>query len=142
MAELTDASSVYIDTNIFVYWVEAVEPFFQNVRELFEGIGEAGCRVVTSEITVAECIYKPARDGDDALIALYERLFEQSGDIDLAALDGAIVKKAAKNGGILGLKLIDAVHYLTALENGCDLFVTSDERFKSGPAMRVLRIGG
>eukprot|EP01035_Chromulina_nebulosa_P019050 gene19050-biopygen14352 len=141
MNEFTDASSVYIDTNIFIYWVEAVEPFFGDTKALFKRIGEVSCRVVTSEITLAECLYKPARDGDDALVALYERLFEQSGDIDLAALNGDVTKKAAKNGGILGLKLIDAVHYVTALENGCDYFVTSDDRFRSGPAMQVLRIG-
>jgi predicted nucleic acid-binding protein len=141
MADFTDVSSVYIDTNIFIYWVEAIEPFFQSTKDLFERISAAGCRVVTSEITLAECIYKPAREGDNALVALYENLFEHSGDIDLAALDGAIIRKAAKNGGSLGLRLIDTVHYLTALDHGCELFVTSDEQFRSGPAMRVVGLG-
>jgi predicted nucleic acid-binding protein len=142
MDRIAGSSVVYVDTNIFVYFVEAVPDFFQKTKELFEHAAAVGARLVTSEITLAECIYRPCQENDAPLVSVYETLFEQSGEIELVPLDGAIAKRAATAGGGLGLKLIDAVHYLSALEAGCDFFVTSDSAFRSGPKMAVLRIAG
>jgi len=142
MDKISGSSVVYIDTNIFVYFVEAAPDFFQKVKELFEHIAAVGARLVTSEITIAECIYRPSQENDAALVSVYEMLFEQSGEIGLVPLDGALAKRTAATGGGLGLKLIDAVHYISALESGCDFFVTSDAAFRSGPQMAVLRITG
>lgn len=142
MDKIAGSSVVYIDTNIFVYFVEATPIFFQKVKELFEHVATVGARLVTSEITLAECIYRPSQERDAPLVSVYEMLFEQSGEINLVPLDGAMTKRAAIAGGSLGLKLIDAVHYMSALEAGCDFFVTSDSAFKSGPKMEVLRVVG
>lgn len=142
MDKISGSSVVYIDTNIFVYFVEATPGFFQKAKELFEHVAATGARLVTSEITLAECIYRPSQNHDAPLVSVYEMLFEQSGEIDLVPLDGAIAKRAAAAGGSIGLKLIDAVHYMSALEAGCDFFVTSDSAFKSGPKMAVLRLVG
>ena len=142
MDKIAGSSVVYIDTNIFVYFVEAAPNFFQKVKELFEHVAAVGARLVTSEITLAECIYRPSQDHDAPLVSVYEMLFEQSGEIDLVALDGALAKRAAVAGGGVGLKLIDAIHYMSALESGCDFFVTSDSAFRSGPKMAVLRVAG
>ncbi len=140
MDEVTGSSVVYIDTNIFVYFVEASPIFFEEVKKIFEHIDAVGSRIVTSEITLAECIYKPSQDRDLPLVGIYEMLFEKSGDIGSIALNGAVAKRASLLGGGLGLKLIDAIHYLSALEAGCDFFVTSDSAFKSGPEMSVMRV--
>jgi predicted nucleic acid-binding protein len=142
MDKISGSSVVYIDTNIFVYFVEATPSFFQKVKELFEHVASVGARLITSEITLAECIYRPSQDHDAALVSIYEMLFEQSGEIDLVPLDGALAKRAAVAGGGVGLKLIDAIHYMSALEAGCDFFVTSDSAFRSGPKMAVLRVAG
>jgi predicted nucleic acid-binding protein len=139
MDELRAGSRVYIDTNIWIYYIEAHPAFVKKVRDLFVRVEAAGAILVTNEITVAECLYKPASDGHSAAIDAYDRLFT-SGEIELTALNGALVRQAAECGGNLGLKLIDAVHYVSALSNGCSYFVTSDTRFKSGPAMQVVRI--
>ena len=40
------------------------------------------------------------------------------------------------------LKLVNAIHFVSALEAKCDVFVTADTKFKSSAAMRVVRIGG
>jgi predicted nucleic acid-binding protein len=48
--------------------------------------------------------------------------------------------RAAKTGAENGLKLIDALHYYTALETECEYFVTNDARFKSSPSLKVLNI--
>jgi predicted nucleic acid-binding protein len=138
MNDIEAASRVYVDTSIFVYFIEATPNFHPKAKALFERIDTMGASIWTSELTVAECMYKPAQDKNAALLAIYETLFEKTGGIELLALDGAVAKRAALRGGELGLRLIDAIHYLTALEQGCDIFVTSDKNFKSGPRMRVI----
>lgn len=140
MDDIDGKSSVYVDTNIFIYFIEATPRHFERARALLTHIDRVGARLVTCELTVAECLYKPHRDGDTELVRIYERLFAADGGIDIAPLDGSLARRAARYGGELGLKLIDAIHYIAALEAGCDVFVTGDARFRSGPHMSVLGI--
>ncbi|MGL5362500.1 MAG: type II toxin-antitoxin system VapC family toxin [Bosea sp. (in: a-proteobacteria)] len=136
MAEFASGSRLYIDSNIWVYFIEANPLFVEAVRQLFLQAEAAGARLVTSEIAIAECLYKPAKDGNTLALAAYDLLFG-SGEIEIIPVDGALARSAALHGGMLGLKLIDAMHYLGALESGCDIFVTADAQFRSGPQMRV-----
>ncbi len=140
MNEIERGSLIYLDSNIFIYFVETTPGFHPLVKDLFAHIAKVGAIVLTSELTLAECIYQPSRDEDQELVLLYEGLLEKSGDVELLGLDGALVKRAALDGGALGLKLFDAIHFVSALEVGCDYFVTADAAFKSGPAMKVLRL--
>jgi predicted nucleic acid-binding protein len=105
------------------------------VRIIFEKIAAAGAIIVTSELTLAECIFLPARVGDEKLVALYQNLLGKSGDIEMLLLSGAIVERAALAGGAIGLKLMDAIHSISAIEAGCHFFVTGDSAFRSGPSV-------
>jgi predicted nucleic acid-binding protein len=139
-AAITASSRVYIDTNIFIYFLERSPQFFEPVKHLFEYIDSVGAQLVTSEITVAECIYRPSQLNDQKLIGAYEVLFEESNEVDLVPLDGLLAKQAAIYGSQVGLKLIDSIHLVSALQSGCDTFVSSDARFKSGPRLTVIQI--
>ena len=140
MDSLDSASRIYVDANIWIYFIEANPAFVEKVRRLFAAVQEAGAQLVTSELAIAECLYKPARDANAAALSAYARLFD-SGEIEITPLDGGLAKRAAVNGGQLGLKLIDAIHYMSALEWACDFLFTSDSAFKSGPMTEVIRIG-
>jgi predicted nucleic acid-binding protein len=137
---IASSSLIYIDTNIFIYFVEATPKFFEKAKAIFARVEAVEARVVTNEVTIAECIYKPALDSNLDLIRIYKKLFASKAEITLLPLDGALAKRAALNGSKLGLKLVDAIHYLSALEAGCEVFVTKDHRFKSGPKMRVVHL--
>lgn len=140
MAEFASTSRLYIDSNIWVYFIESNPVFVETMRQILQAVEAAGARLVTNEITIAECLYKPAKEANHAALAAYDRLFA-SGEIEITPLDGALARRAALQGGALGLKLIDAMHYLSALESGCDVFVTGDSQFRSGPQMRVMVVG-
>jgi predicted nucleic acid-binding protein len=140
MNEISSASRVYVDSNIFIYFLELNPEYFIKAQEFFDHIDAVGARLLTNEYTLAECIYQPSRSANFSLVAMYESLFEKEGEVELLGLDGALAKRAAFVGGDLGLKLADAIHFMSALEAGCDFFVTADTAFKSGPAMKVLRL--
>jgi predicted nucleic acid-binding protein len=129
---------VYIDANMFIYQFERMDELSSRVTARLTEIGNQGGSLVTSELTVAECCYKPAGDGNATLLSVYEDFFEKSGEVELFALSGSIVKRAALTGGSLGLKLLDAIHYVTAVDANCTHFLTGDRAFKSGSGLRVV----
>jgi predicted nucleic acid-binding protein len=140
MDEIQAGSLVYIDTNVFVYFIETSPGFYPRVKALFERIAAVGASVVTNELTLAECVYFPSRENDHVLVALYQALFSGTGDVTMLPLNGALTQRAALAGGALGLKLMDAIHYVSALEAGCDVFVSGDGSFKAGPSMTVIKV--
>ncbi len=132
--------AVYVDSNIFIYLFEDAAERADRAEKLFVQMALAGGNIVTSELTQAECSYKPARDKDTVLIAMYDEFFERSGNVALVALTGAIVKEAAILGGGLGLKLLGAIHYASAVKAGCKILISGDRQFKSGPGLAVIHI--
>lgn len=131
---------MYVDTNVFIYFVEATPVFFDRAFSAFTRLAEKEARILTSELAVAECLYQPAREDNGRLVRIYEDLFKTPGDVTLLPLTGEIARRAALMGGLIGLKLIDAIHYLSALEAGCSIFLTADGQFRSGPKMRVMQV--
>ncbi|HEY8579841.1 MAG TPA: PIN domain-containing protein [Beijerinckiaceae bacterium] len=140
MREPAAGSRIYVDRNIFIYFIEKVEPGYARARDFFLRASEVGATLCTSEITVAECLHKPYRTGDAQLVDTYEFLFERSGDVTLLPLSGAVAKRAAAAGARIGLKLVDAIHFVSALDEGCDLFVSADGQFPSTPSMAVVSL--
>lgn len=140
LAKITNASRLYADSNIFIYLIESSPEYFVLAKRVFDRIDAVGARLLTNELTLAECIYKPSRDDNTALVSKYEAFLEPGDEIEIIGLDGALAWRAAKAGGKLGLKLADAVHYLSAYETGCQFFVTADTRVRSSPGLEVLNI--
>lgn len=140
MYDIAANSRVYVDSNIFIYFIENTPKFHSRVESLFEEISRVDATIMTNEIAIAECLYQPAKTRNTNLIRIYESFFEAPGQIEIDLLTGELCKQAALHGGALGLKLIDAIHYFSAFEAGCSHFVTSDTSFKSGPKMKVLLI--
>lgn len=139
MNEMVLGSRVYVDANVIIYFVEFNPQFTKKANDMFANVDRVGAFLLTNEITIAECLYRPAKHGDRKALLAYERFFN-SGEIEITPLDGSLARRAALNGGGLALKLIDAIHYFAAIETHCDFFATADGMFKSSPEMEILRI--
>jgi predicted nucleic acid-binding protein len=140
MTEFDSAARIYVDTNIWIYYLEAHPELWEAVDEIFAAADLAGATLFTSEITIAECLVKPARLGDEATVKLYQTFFDEGGVV-LTRLDGALARRAAISSGPLGLKLIDSIHYVSAREAGCTHMLTRDGRFKSDGELTVIGVG-
>lgn len=130
---------IYVDTNIWIYFLEGHPTFAPQVRALFTAADKSSAVLCTSEMTIAECLLKPARERDQKKIESYETLFSD-GAIDILPMDGALARRAALAAGVLGLKLLDAIHYVSAREDGCSYFLTGDGRFKSSAELIVVNV--
>jgi predicted nucleic acid-binding protein len=74
------------------------------------------------------------------MIAIRNALFYQAALFMLVPVEGERLEDAARIGASQGLKLIDAIHLLAAIETECDIFITNDGRFRSSHGAQVVQI--
>ncbi|NQT87775.1 type II toxin-antitoxin system VapC family toxin [bacterium] len=130
---------VYLDTNLFIHAVEAVSPYADMMREVFEGIDAGGFEAATSELTLAEVMVRPVADGNVALQQAYEGMIHAGGALQVAAVDRAILLNAARlRAAAMALKLPDAIHVATAHACRCTVLLTNDQALSGLSDIRVL----
>jgi len=137
MSKFQRGSFVYIDTNIFVYFIEFNEDFSKKAISVFEHIQSDDARIITSMLTQGECLYKPYKNNEKSVIDAYINLFNGEEIENIQVVD-EIIRQSAMYGGKLNLKLIDSIHYFSAINAECLYFITNDTQFKSTPEMQVL----
>lgn len=119
---------VYIDTNVFIYFLQRDEVFFPIAAEILKACVEGTILGVTGDLAVAEVMVHPYRSGDATLIARCKQFFRQKDFLTVLPHDSRLFDEAAMIAGQRRLKLIDAIHYHTALQNGCRFLITHDKR--------------
>jgi predicted nucleic acid-binding protein len=131
--ELTqiNGSEIYFDTNIFIYALEDSKEYREQITALFSRIQQTGSLVVTSELTLAECLVKPFEKEDELSSQHYESYIKTSEFLEVKAVTRTILKEAARNKAIYRNKLPDSIHLATALHSGCAIFATNDATIKT-----------
>lgn len=142
MGELTwqTGNYVYLDTNLFIYAVEEIMPYAEQVRPFLRAADQGEIWLVTSLLSLAETLVMPYRKGDDVLITAYRELFTHPpSGLLVAQLDAAILERAAAlRATVDSLRLPDAIHLATAESEQCDLVLTNDKRLKASTTMPVV----
>ena len=88
--------SVYLDANILIYAVEDVAGLGAKVRPLFERIDRGELRGMTGELSPAEVLVKPPRDGAVTVRAAYEQLLDPAGPLRLLPIARPVLTRAAE----------------------------------------------
>ena len=131
MGQLNIPSSavVYVDTPIVIYSVEFNPDYWQLLQPLWAKLQANEISIVSSELTLMECLVVPLRNGNTLLIDTYEQLL--SSQISLVPISQTILKNAAQLRATTSLRTPDAIHAATALSQGCTLFLTNDSGFRN-----------
>lgn len=138
MGQLNIPSSavVYVDTPIVIYSVEFNPDYWQLLQPLWAKLQANEISIVSSELTLMECLVVPLRNGNTLLIDTYEQLL--SSQISLVPISQTILKNAAQLRATTSLRTPDAIHAATALSQGCTLFLTNDSGFRNVPNLSVV----
>ncbi|MFL5259311.1 MAG: type II toxin-antitoxin system VapC family toxin [Hyphomicrobiales bacterium] len=123
------------DANVFIYAVEGSEAYQNAIRRLLSG-ADGTFQIITSELTIGECLIGAAPD----LTRIYLELFSNQAAVQLEPVTRIIIEHAAELGGRLALKLPDAIHVVTARNAGCSRFVTNDRRIRVPEPMAKLEL--
>ena len=140
MGELDEllGSTVYLDTNIVVYAVEGYEVHARPIKSILQALTEQSLVAVTSDLTLAEVLVKPKREENQQLEEAYQRFLTPTKVWRNSPINRDILESAAQLRANTSLKLPDAIHFATALAEGCDSFLSNDERFTNLPGVKVV----
>jgi len=131
---------IYVDTNALIAATEGTDQVAELVRSLL-ATAASGAAFATSELTLGELLVVPLRVGDVGRIKNVHRLFEQSDQLQVMAINRQIVVAAADLRAVhASLKWPDSIHLATAVSSGCRLFLSNDLRLPPLPELTFIRL--
>ena len=133
---------VYIDTNIFIYFLERHESYFDSVLPFFQLFNDGVSLAYTGDAVVAETLYKPYQINDALRVSEFKEFFNNDEFITVLPHTKKVFELAAELAPTRGMKLIDALHYATAVIAGCRFILTNDRGFASSDTIEVLYLEG
>jgi predicted nucleic acid-binding protein len=131
---------VYLDTNVFIYTVEAVVEYTAAIESLFDLIEEGAVAACTSELALAEALAKPFELGRDDVAEIYATMLAPSAWLSVLSVDRQILIEAARLQARLKLRLPDAIHVATGVAAECTALLSNDRRLKTPEGLRLVRV--
>ena len=130
---------LFLDANIIIYRVEAVEPFNQRVlatvQELVVQHPNAGFAV--SSLSMMECLVKPLREQNSADIERYRGFFASAG-LQIVEVSSLVLETATLLRARHGLRTPDAIQAASAMSiKGPVMFLSGDKQFSKVPGLDV-----
>jgi uncharacterized protein len=128
--------SVFLDTNVVIYLIERTPDLGTVAANAVQDLIAHGERLVVSDLVRMECSVRPLRLNDAITLAAFNGYFD-SEDVDVAAITGAVCNRAAIIRAKYNFRPMDSLHLATAIENGCQRFLTHDVRLRGFPDVAV-----
>jgi predicted nucleic acid-binding protein len=136
--ERIQGQRVYIDTNIFIYFLERNERYFDRVVPFFQRFNDGSSIAYTGDAVVAETLYKPYQIDDSERVSEFKEFFANDEFITVLPHTKKVFELAAELSPKRAMKLIDALHYATAAIAGCKFLLTNDRGFASVESLEVI----
>jgi len=122
---------IYFDTNVFIYSIEGHEKYYAWLQKLFNYVYAQKILIITSELTLAECLVKPVKEGNTVAIDAFKTHIKSNDAMAVKHVSREILIRSATVRSEMGLKLPDAIHMATAMSQSCKTFVTNDKKLIS-----------
>jgi len=132
---------VYLDANVFIYFLEREPRFFEHVAPVMAWAYAGDLVAVTGDAAVAEVMVLPYRKGGPEVVRRFTDFFETRNLLDIRSHGGRDFDDASRLRADLGLPLVDALHLATARRAACEFFLTNDTRIPSIAGLAVIPIG-
>ncbi len=117
--------SVFWDTNLFIYLLEAHPYYAPRVASLRLSARNESIAVCTSTLTLGELSVRPGRLGEHALVRDYESVLLEAG-VDLIPFDTAAARYYSRLRSEVRIRPPDAIQLACATAAGVSSFYTND----------------
>jgi len=94
--QILSGSHIYLDTNIFIYAMEAYPEYLRILTDLFRMIDNGKFQAFTSELTLAETLVKPMMDNNTQLQKAYQEAVQTAGFLQVVPVNREILISAAR----------------------------------------------
>lgn len=129
---------IALDTNVFIYQLEANPRYVDFTSRIFGWLERPGCRAVTSTITMTELLVQPYRDCGGLRVDEFYALLATVPNLDWIAPDLEIADIAARIRATHRLRTPDALEAATAIRERVTGMVTNDPVFERIGAFETL----
>lgn len=127
-----------LDTSLFIYHIEAVEPFAVAAEAVLRSFSQRLAIGITSVLTLTELLVKPLAAGRPGLAARYEELVREMPNMAVVDIDARIARRAAELRAAYRLQTADAIQIAAALEHGATAFITNDRALRRVSDLAVI----
>lgn len=127
---LENITRLFLDTAPVIYYVEAHAKYLPIVEPIFDMLDQDRLNVVTSPVTLAECLIVPQRLGQKNLEQTFVELLTAGSSTLFIPIDQSIAEKSAALRAKYNLTLTDAFQAAVAILTDCDAFLTNDTLLK------------
>jgi predicted nucleic acid-binding protein len=131
---------LYLDANILIYAMEGHDTYTPALARLLEAIENGSVKAITSELSLAEVLVGPMRDGDSVGCAVFELLLEAGGPLKTVPIDRIVLRQSAEIRSVSKPRLPDAIHLATAMLMQCAFFLTEDRRIPAQSTLEFVRL--
>jgi predicted nucleic acid-binding protein len=129
---------LYVETAPLIYYVEENPAHVTKMDAIIAAVDSASIEAVSSVITLTEVLVHPLKLGDSHLGQEYRDILLHGSGFRLQAVTASIAEAAAGLRARYDLRTPDALHVATAVEAGCDAFLTNDADMKRVNELKVL----
>ena len=137
--ELSNITSLFIDTAPIIYYIEAHPQFGPLSKKIFDAFLSGRIIAYSSVVTLTEVLPKPIEAGDEKLARRFSDFLERGKNLGLLEITATIAKQAGKlRGHYPILRALDAVQLAAALDAGADAFLTNDKKLQRVKEIKVL----
>ncbi len=144
MSDLEDRLALvmrlYLDANIIIYFIEGCGVEHERTRAIIAAAVAQNIRLVSSELSIAECLHGPLRQGQEDVAALFRSFFLDGDVIELVPAIPEVLEIAARIGSRHKFRLADSIHVASAMMANCDAFITNDKKLKCSPELDIIRL--
>jgi predicted nucleic acid-binding protein len=124
---------LYLDAAPIIYWVEKVAAYYPQVDSR---IKQTGVVLISSHLTLMECLVLPLRQGRLGVKQDYDHFFATQ-LTEIIPFSEVIFREAAEIRAQHNFRTPDALHLAAAVQGACDAFLTNDARLTSFTKIRV-----
>jgi predicted nucleic acid-binding protein len=135
---LRGVSHIGLDTAPLIYLVEKHPIHFDKMVTIVQHLTQGSIVGISSVLTLTEVLTQPLRLSKSNLVRDYENILLNSMGFRMVSIDTKIARTAADLRAHYNLKTPDAIQVATAVESGCQAFLTNDLGMKRVTELHVL----
>ncbi|MFQ5809259.1 MAG: type II toxin-antitoxin system VapC family toxin [Armatimonadota bacterium] len=136
---LEGCTLIGLDTELLIYMFEQNPRYVPLCRPLVERYEDPRdpLHAVASAVALTEVLVLPFRDDDARLVDTYTQNLTNQRGLTVVPIGADIAVCAAQLRARYRLKTPDAIHLATAVQTGCDAFITNDQDFRGDPETEI-----
>jgi predicted nucleic acid-binding protein len=137
-AALAGLGQLGIDSAPFIYYIENHPSYAAAIQSVIDRAEAGEIRLVTSVLTLTEVLSQPLEKQAPNIAVAYRAVLLESPELSLLPVNLEMAEQAAFFRARYRLKTADALQIATALQSGCEAFLTNDRELRRVREIPVL----